>query len=66
MCGVTRTHNKEHEMSQPKSVDKAGKIKPGEFANQKIRVDSVEVNQPRSRSENTGKKQVTIQLKKAR
>jgi len=53
-------------MAESKSVDKAGKIKPGEFANQKIRVDSVELNQPQARSENTGKKQVTIQLKKAR
>ena len=53
-------------MAESKSVDNKGKIKPGEFAGQKIRVDSAELNIARARTENTGKKQVTIQLKKAR
>lgn len=53
-------------MAQSKSVDEKGKIKPGDFAGQKIRVDSAELDIPRARTNNKGKKQVTIQLKKAR
>lgn len=53
-------------MAQSKSVDEKGNIKPGDFAGQKIRVDSAELNVARARTNNKGKKQVTIQLKKAR
>lgn len=45
---------------------KTGKIKPGKFADQKVTVEKAELNVARARTENKGKKQVTIQLKKAR
>lgn len=63
MCGATRTLNKEHKMDVDK---KTGKIKPGKFADQKVTVEKAELNVARARTENKGKKQVTIQLKKAR
>jgi len=53
-------------MAESKSVDSAGKIKPGEFAGQKVRVDSVELTPPKARETVKGKRQKTIQLKKAR
>jgi len=53
-----------------KSVDETGKIKPGRYAETnpvKLRVDEVELIEPKRRSVGSkGRKTVTIQLKKAR